>query len=152
MDKPPELSLSVQNPARATNLPTRAQIRKILSSVLTRAAEITVRFAGIEEGRELNETYRGRDYATNILSFTYHCDDAMVAGDLVLCPDVVAQEARAQSKSLPDHYAHLLVHGALHLQGWDHEKPAEAKRMETYERKLLAQLGIADPYQSKHGQ
>lgn len=146
MDIAPQLSLSVQNPARASNLPTRERIRKILSAALTRPAEITVRFAPLAEAQRLNSSYRGRDYATNILSFVYQCDQDKVAGDLVLCPEIVEEEAQAQKKALAAHYAHLLVHGALHLQGWDHENDADAERMEAHERVLLAGLGIDDPY------
>lgn len=146
MNMPHQLLLSVQNPARANDLPSRARVRKILSMTFTRSAEVTVRFATRSEARTLNLDFRGRDYATNILTFTYHADAAGVAGDLVLCPEVVADEAQAQSKLPAAHYAHLLVHGALHLEGWDHEDDVEAKRMEARERELLAQLGIADPY------
>lgn len=147
MDKPHQLLLSVQNPARANNVPTRAQVRKLLTLALTRAAEITVRFASRAEAQALNRDYRGRDYATNILSFPYHVNDMSVSGDLVLCPEVVEREAQAQDKALATHYAHLLLHGVLHLQGWDHDNDIDAKSMEARECELLAQIGIADPYQ-----
>lgn len=138
--------LSIQNPARAAGVPTRSRVRKILELILPSASEVTVRFADAAEARELNSTYRGRDYATNILSFPYHCDTDSVSGDLVLCPEVIEREAAAQNKALAAHYTHLLVHGALHLQGWDHANDLDANSMEQHERELLARLGIADPY------
>ena len=143
---PSGLVLSIQNPARATGVPTRSRVRKVLELILPSASEITVRFAGLAEARELNSTYRGRYYATNILSFPYHCDTDSVSGDLVLCPEVVEREAKAQNKMLAAHYTHLLVHGALHLQGWDHDNDVDASSMEQHERELLARLGVADPY------
>lgn len=141
-----ELTLSVQNPVRATGVPTRSRVRKILQLILPPASEITVRFADVAEARELNSSYRGRDYATNILSFPYHRDAGSISGDLVLCPEIVEREAKAQNKTLAAHYTHLLVHGALHLQGWDHDNDLDANRMEEHERELLARLGVADPY------
>jgi probable rRNA maturation factor len=107
-------------------------------------AEFTVRLVDAEEGRALNRDYRGKDYATNVLTFDY--SRAPLMADLVLCAPVVEAEARAQGKTLEDHYAHLLVHGALHALGHDHEHDAEAERMEALERRALAGLDIADPY------
>lgn len=141
-----QLTLSVQNPARATGVPTRSRVRKILQLILPSGSEITVRFSGVAEARQLNSSYRGRDYATNILSFPYHFDTDSVSGDLVLCPEVIEREAAAQNKTLAAHYTHLLVHGALHLQGWDHDNDLDANSMEQQERELLARLGVADPY------
>ncbi|HMN20075.1 MAG TPA: rRNA maturation RNase YbeY [Ottowia sp.] len=110
------------------------------------SAEITVRVVGAEEGRALNRDYRRKDYATNVLTFDYSGAPHVMA-DLVLCAPVVAREAAEQHKPLDQHYAHLLVHGALHAQGWDHEtSAAEAEAMEARETAILAQLGFPDPY------
>lgn len=143
MPRANDLALTVQYAAPRRGLPAPASLRKWARSAL-RAGEITVRFVGRREGRELNRTYRGRDYATNVLSFPY--DGHAPRGDLVLCAPVVAKEARDQGKRLRDHYAHLVVHGLLHLQGWDHENDAAANKMERREIAILSALGIADPY------
>ena len=113
----------------------------------TAAATITLRFVDAEEGRVLNREYRGKgkDYATNVLSFPYE-PPPHVSGDLVLCVPVVLREAIEQGKPAEDHFAHLVVHGMLHLQGYDHQTDAEAELMEAKEREILAGLGIADPY------
>ncbi len=104
--------------------------------------DATVRIVGAREGRSLNRRFRGRDYATNVLSFRY----GNGAGDLVLCHPVIAREARAQGKTLPAHYAHLVLHGLLHLRGYRHEKKREAHRMERAEVRLLARAGFGNPY------
>jgi len=105
-----------------------------------------VRIVGEDEGRELNKSYRKKDYATNVLTFDY-AQEPVVMADLVLCAPVVAREAKEQGKTLAAHYAHLLVHGALHAQGWDHEtSKADAEEMEAYEVEILAGLGVKDPY------
>jgi probable rRNA maturation factor len=104
--------------------------------------QATVRIVGAREGRELNRRFRGRNYATNVLSFPYGSDE----GDVVLCHPVIAREARAQGKSLAAHYAHLVLHGLLHLRGYRHEKKREARRMERAEIRLLARAGFANPY------
>jgi probable rRNA maturation factor len=121
-------------------------VARCIRAALDAPAEITVRIVGADEGRALNRDYRGKDYATNVLTFDYEHAPVVVA-DLVLCAPVVAQEARAQRISLADHYAHLLVHGALHAQGHDHEDDAQAAAMEARESKLLRALGYADPNQ-----
>lgn len=124
----------------------RHAVARWLRHALERAGELTVRIVDAEEGRLLNRTYRHKDYATNVLTFDY-AREPVVMADLVLCAPVVAREAAAQGKPLAQHYAHLLVHGALHAQGWDHEtSEAEAEAMEAREVAILARLGIPNPY------
>ena len=144
------LNLSVQYAGNKDGLPLRAQIRAWVRAALdvdgARGGQITVRLVDSEEGLALNRDYRGKDYATNVLSFPYEVDP-VVCGDLVLCAPVVAREAAEQGKSLDAHYAHLIVHGLLHLQGYDHELgEAQARQMEDHERTILASLGFTDPY------
>lgn len=141
----PLLSLSVQYASNAPDLPTRAEVRRWVRAALRGAATVTVRFVGAIEGRALNAEYRGKDYATNVLTFVYD-DEQPRAGDIVLCAPVVRKEADAQGKSLAAHYAHLVVHGMLHLQGFDHERTADATAMEALETAILARLGVPDPY------
>jgi probable rRNA maturation factor len=114
-------------------------------AALQRDAEVTLRIVGRTEGRKLNLDYRGRDYATNVLTFIY-LDQPTLSGDIVLCAPVVRQEARAQRTGLAAHYAHLVVHGMLHLQGYEHEHEQQAKAMERLETEILARLGYPDPY------
>ena len=147
----PKLELAVQRAASAAGLPTRAELHRWLKAALEQSAAITVRFVGVAEGRRLNRTYRGRDYATNVLSFGYDARDATLAGDIVLCVPVLTREARAQGKPLAAHIAHLTVHGALHLQGYDHPNRRAAARMETREKRILALLGFPDPYAGDAG-
>jgi len=124
----------------------RAVVVRWISQALAKPAEIAVRVVGEEEGRALNLQYRGKDYATNVLTFDY-ASAPVVMADLVLCGPVIEREARAQAKSLEAHYAHLLVHGTLHAQGYDHETgEGDALEMETLEILLLATLGVANPY------
>jgi len=150
----PSLRLSLQfarspemAPHRAA-LP-RAQVLRWLRAALgadVRLAEIAVRVVGADEGRQLNRDFRGKDYATNVLTFDYS-GAPQLAADLVLCAPVVAREAAELAKPLAQHYAHLLVHGALHAQGWDHEtSEQEAEAMEARETAILAALGMPDPY------
>ena len=121
-------------------------VTRCIRHALALDGEITVRIVGEEEGRELNKSYRKKDYATNVLTFDY-AQEPVVMADLVLCAPVVAREAKEQSKTLAAHYAHLLVHGALHAQGWDHEtSKADAEEMEAYEVEILAGLGLRNPY------
>ena len=144
--KLPELNLSIQYPGGKADAPTRPEIRRWIRASCDRPAEIAVRLVDAEEGRELNRDYRGKDYATNVLSFIYGQEE-VVQGDLVLCIPVVAAEAREQGKALMQHYAHMIVHGMLHLQGYDHETSRrDAKKMESREREILAALDIPDPY------
>ena len=124
----------------------RHKVARWIRHALAADAEITVRIVGLEEGRALNRDYRQKDYATNVLTFDY-TREPLVAADLVLCAPVVEQEAREQGKTLQAHYAHLLVHGTLHAQGWDHEtNRADAETMEAYEIQILARLNLPNPY------
>jgi len=128
-------------------VPARRQIEKWVQSALYADATLTVRFVDEAEGRALNRTYRGKDYATNVLTFAYaeHADDP-VTGDIVLCCPVVEAEAKQQKKALEAHYAHLIVHGVLHAQGYEHEEDGEAEEMEAIETETLQALGFNDPY------
>jgi probable rRNA maturation factor len=141
----PELNLSVQHALRDPAAPKRPLVLRWLRTAQEGPATVSVRFVGAEEGRALNRDYRRKDYATNVLSFVY--EDAPVVGDLVICVPVVLREALEQGKDVEAHFAHLIVHGMLHLQGYDHETGArEARRMEAREREILSGLGYPDPY------
>jgi probable rRNA maturation factor len=137
--------LSVQIASHAAGIPSARKLRHWARAALRTGAIVTVRIVGKREGRTLNHRYRGRDYATNVLTFTYP-DDAVPAGDIALCAPVIGREARDQGKSVEAHYAHLLVHGLLHLQGHDHDATREARRMEAREIAILRRLGYPDPY------
>jgi probable rRNA maturation factor len=142
----PELRLAVQYPAGKGEAPTRPQVRRWVRAACATPAEVTVRFVEAAEGQSLNRDYRGKDYATNVLSFPYESGDR-TCGDLVLCLPVVEREAQEQGKSLEAHFAHLIVHGMLHLQGYDHETGSDdADRMEAVECEILEALGYPDPY------
>jgi len=136
--------LAIQRATRAAHAPSDRRLRAWARAALARAGEVTLRLVGVAEGRRLNREFRGRDYATNVLTFIY--SKRPLAGDIVICAPVVAREARAQGKAVDAHYAHMLVHGLLHLQGLDHDKAREARRMEARERRILVSLGYADPY------
>jgi probable rRNA maturation factor len=147
----PELGLTLQFggfpgvSAHRALLP-RATVSRWMRHALQRPGEFTVRIVGEAEGRALNAQYRSKDYATNVLTFDYAREPAVMA-DLVLCGPVVEREAREQAKPLRDHYAHLLVHGTLHAQGWDHEtSERDALAMEALEILLLSSLGLPNPY------
>ena len=136
--------LFIQRASRAAHIPSDRRIRAIAAAAFRGSATITLRYVAEAEGLRLNREYRGREYATNVLTFVY--SQRPLAGDIVICAPVVAREAREQGKAVADHHAHLLVHGLLHLQGLDHEAEAEAILMERREARILAKLGIANPY------
>jgi probable rRNA maturation factor len=145
-----ELALSLQfgkladAPEHRAALP-RHKVARWIRHALQSDAEITVRIVDSEEGQALNRDYRKKDCATNVLTFDY-TQEPVVTADLVLCAPVVAQEAKEQGKTLEEHYAHLLVHGALHAQGWDHEEDEDAQVMELRESEIMARLGFDNPY------
>jgi probable rRNA maturation factor len=138
------LALSIQGAAAFPALPSRATLRRWTRLALERDAVIVLRFVGTREGRRLNREFRGQDHATNVLTFDYM--ETPVRADIVICVPVVRAEARAQGKSFRDHLVHLVIHGALHAQGHDHVSPAQARKMEAREQRLLARLSVADPY------
>ena len=142
---PGGLRLDIQRASRASHIPADRVLRAWARSALAVGAEVTLRYVAEREGRRLNRVFRGKDRATNVLTFIYD-DRPNLAGDIVICAPVVAREAHAQGKDVRAHHAHLLVHGLLHLQGFDHERAADARRMETRERAILGRLGFADPY------
>ena len=149
---PVRLDVSVEYAIPRAGLPAAVSFRKWVAAALAgriREADLAIRIVGTKEGRALNRHYRGRDYATNVLSFPAELPEGVklpLLGDIVLCAPVVAREAREQKKALAAHWAHLTVHGALHLLGWNHEDTREAECMEQLEREILADLGIEDPY------
>ncbi len=143
------LTLSLQwgtkaYPEHRIHLPRHRVVRWI-KSALTADAEITVRIVDAQEGQALNHQFRQKNYATNVLTFDY-AQAPMVMADLILCAPVIEQEATDQGKPLAAHYAHMLIHGTLHAQGWDHIKAKQAKQMEAHETALMKQLGFQDPY------
>ncbi len=141
----PRLALAVQRASRALHIPSDRTLMAWARAALARKAEVTLRYVADAEGRRLNREFRGKDYATNVLTFVHEAGRAL-AGDIVICAPVVSREARALGKDARAHHAHLLVHGLLHLQGYDHERPREAARMERRERAVLRKLGFPDPY------
>ncbi len=142
----PALTLSLQfADKRHRDLLPRHKVARWLRAALNTEAELAVRMVDAEEGQALNRDFRQKDYATNVLTFDY-AQAPVVMADLVICAPVIEREAAEQGKDLVAHYAHMLVHGALHAQGWDHIKKKEAEAMEAREREILAQLGFADPY------
>jgi probable rRNA maturation factor len=146
----PALALSLQQPdGRHRALLARARVARWIRAALDAPAELTVRIVDEAEGRRLNREFRGRDYATDVLTFAY-ARAPLVQADLVLCAPVVERDAAALGLPLADHYAHLLVHATLHAQGWDHEQgAAQARRMQARERELLRALGLHEPYPAR---
>jgi probable rRNA maturation factor len=159
---PVHLEVAVSYALPRAGLPAAVSFRNWVAAALKgriREADLAIRLVDAKEGQALNRHYRGKDYATNVLSFPGELDEDIklpagvtmpLLGDLVICAPVVAKEAEEQGKPLAAHYAHLTVHGTLHLLGWDHEDDKEAEAMEQLEREILADLGIADPYAGEH--
>lgn len=158
---PIHLDVGISYAVPRAGLPAAVSFRKWVAAALDgriRDADLAVRLVGSKEGRALNRHYRGKDHATNVLSFPAEIAEGVkmpkgvkmpLLGDLVLCAPVIAREAKEQKKPLAAHYAHLTVHGALHLLGWNHEDTREAECMEQLEREILAGLGLPDPYQER---
>lgn len=145
--QPPTLSLAVQYATTQQSVPSRSSLRRWILAALERDATITLRIVDTKEGRELNRNFRNKDYATNVLTFVYSdATSKSLSGDIVLCAPVVAKEARAQRKELRHHYAHLVIHGTLHLQGYDHENDRDAANMERREVEILAGRRMPNPY------
>ena len=140
------LSLGVQYAVADEDLPSRNLLRRWAAAALANDAIVTLRFVDTAEGETLNRRYQRKSGPTNVLSFVYDDRPGMVHGDVVLCLPVLRQEAAEQGKTLAAHCAHLVVHGMLHLQGYDHRRADEAARMEAREVAILAALGVADPY------
>lgn len=143
----PSLALSLQfADKRHRDILSRHKVSRWLKAALDTDAELAIRIVDAEEGRALNRDFRKKDYATNVLTFDY-AQEPVAMADLILCAPVIEQEAVEQGKTLEAHYAHMLVHGALHAQGWDHMKKKEAEAMEARERDIMAALGFGDPYE-----
>jgi len=146
MTQPFKLSLSVQYASQCKVLPTRQQFRRWVRAALQQDLQCTLRVVDEVEGHMLNKDYRGKDYATNVLTFVYD-DTQPLSGDIVICAPVVEKEAAEQGKQLLAHYAHMTVHSVLHLQGYDHENETDALAMETLETALMRKLGYPVPYE-----
>ena len=147
---PLELEVQFADPRLESEI-TEADLRRWVECSLLGPAELTIRFVDAEEGKALNREYRGKDYATNVLTFAYNegeelGDEEPVQADIVLCTDVLQSEADEQKKTVEEHVAHLVVHGVLHAQGFDHEHDEEAEEMEQLERDIMEALGYPDPY------
>jgi len=145
----PEFSLSVQFASAADDLPSRAQVRRWVAAALEHPAEVTVRIVDAEEAQALNQDYRDKGYVPNVLTFEYgEIRPGVLGGDVVICAPVVEREAREQGKPLKDHFAHMTLHGVLHLQGYDHVDPHDADIMESREIAILKRFHIPNPYTS----
>ncbi len=144
----PKLDLNLQFAVKKSKRPPRSKFRRWAKAALMRDAELALRVVDEAEGRTLNRDYRGKDYATNVLTFAYGAAGEMgrLSGDIVICAPVAAREAAEQGITLEAHFAHLTVHGMLHLQGYDHETDAEAGTMESIESFIMRRLGYSDPY------
>ncbi|QIZ75961.1 rRNA maturation RNase YbeY [Ferrimonas lipolytica] len=148
------VTLDLQLAIEDASLPTEAQLQSWVELVLAKMdeAELTIRITDSAESQQLNSDYRGKDKPTNVLSFPFEAPPGIelpLLGDLVICAEVVAREAQEQQKALHDHWAHMVIHGCLHLCGYDHIDDDEAEEMESLERDLLAKIAIADPYQER---
>ena len=140
-----QIAISVQIASQFANIPTKAMFKKWAKAALRVDTEATIRIVDTQEALELNSTYRGKDYATNVLTFPL-TEMPHLMGDIIICAPVVEAEAKVQNKLLEAHFAHLTVHGMLHLCGFDHETEAQAELMESLEVQILAKLGYANPY------
>ena len=138
-------AFDIQCATPVRHLPSNARFRRWTAATLGRTADVTLRIVGEREGASLNRRYRGKRHATNVLTFRYE-ENGRLSGDIVLCAAVIGREARAQGRDLDAHYAHLTVHGLLHLQGYDHDRPRQARIMEAKEVSILRRLGFANPY------
>jgi len=143
--KQAQLWMDIQNVSTLAGIPSDALFRKWARKALRVNAEITLRIVDEAEGRALNKEYRGKDYATNVLTFPL-LEEPFIMADILICAPVVAKEAKEQGKTLEAHFAHLMVHGVLHAHGYDHEVPAQAELMESIEIQTLTNLGYANPY------
>ena len=141
----PNLKLNTQLASQSKFLPSMSQLRKWAKAAINVDTEVTIRIVDAQEALELNSTYRGKDYATNVLTFPL-TETPHLIGDIIICAPVVEAEAQTQNKALQAHYAHLTIHGILHLHGYDHEIKAQAELMESLEISILAKLGYANPY------
>lgn len=141
----PQLDFSLQLASQAAGIPSASQFRRWVRAALRVETSLAIRIVDEEEGRQLNASYRGKDYATNVLTFPL-TEEPLLMGDIVICAPVVAREAMEQGKPLVAHYAHMTVHGVLHLHGYDHEIDAQADLMEAMEVAVLHKLGFANPY------
>lgn len=141
----PQLDFSLQLASQAIDIPTAAQFKRWVRAALRVETSLTIRVVDEVEGRQLNAGYRGKDYATNVLTFPL-TEEPLLMGDIVICAPVVAREAAEQGKPLLAHYAHMTVHGVLHLHGYDHEVDAQAELMEAMEIAVMQKLGFANPY------
>jgi len=147
VSRDPRLRMTVQYAVSSRGLPSRTQLRRWARAALEHDARVTVRIVGGNEARALNHHFRGKNRPTNVLTFVMR-KRPRLEGDLALCAPVIAREARAQRKSTAAHYAHLVVHGVLHLQGYDHERERQARVMERREAQIVTRLGFPDPYRS----
>ena len=146
----PIIFLAVQSASRTTEQPSARQLRRWAKAALNTSARLTIRLVDRREGQRMNREFRHKDYPTNVLTFVYGPMDGTLEGDLVLCAPVVKREAQTQKKPLAHHYAHLVVHGLLHLQGYDHMTKRDAARMEALEIEILKRLSIPNPYFLTH--
>lgn len=141
----PQLDFSLQLASQAADIPSIAQFKRWVRAALRVETSLTIRVVDEDEGRQLNASYRGKDYATNVLTFPL-TEEPLLMGDIIICAPVVAREAIEQGKSLLAHYAHMTVHGVLHLHGYDHEVDAQADLMEAMEIAIMRKLGFTNPY------